>query len=92
MELADLHTFFVVAEEQSFARAARRLHRTPPAVSLAVKRLERRVGTALFSRETKPAELTPAGRLLAGYAGEIGRVQDEARGALARLRQRPGLP
>ena len=40
MELAELHVFLTVASERSFSRAAAKLHRTQPAVSQAIRRLE----------------------------------------------------
>ena len=40
MDLFQLETFLAVAEERSFSRAAARLHRTQPAVSQAVAKLE----------------------------------------------------
>ena len=42
MELSQLETFLAVAEERSFSRAALRLHRTQPAVSQVIRKLERR--------------------------------------------------
>ena len=86
MEFADLHTLLVVSEQQSFSRAATLLHRTQPAVSLAIRRLEQRVGATLFSRETKRPELTEAGRVLVAYAQRVSTLQEEARTALAHLR------
>jgi DNA-binding transcriptional LysR family regulator len=86
MDLAGLRTLLVVAQEGSFSRAAVRLHRTQPAVSLAVRRLEARVGATLINREAKRPELTEAGRVLADYAQRMWTVQDEARAALATLR------
>ena len=40
MELGQLETFLAIARERSFSRAAERLYRTQPAISLALKRLE----------------------------------------------------
>ena len=64
MELSELRVFLKVATERSFSRAAMKLHRTQPAVSQAVRRLEESVGERLFDRATKDASLTDAGRLL----------------------------
>ena len=44
MDLATLRVFLTVAAERSFSRAASRLHRTQPAVSQAVRRLEEELG------------------------------------------------
>ena len=40
MELNPLEAFLAVAEERSFSRAAARLHRTQPAVSQVISKLE----------------------------------------------------
>ena len=71
MELSELRVFLKVAAERSFSRAAMKLHRTQPAVSQAVRRLEDSVGERLFDRATKDATLTEAGRLLRDYAHGI---------------------
>jgi DNA-binding transcriptional LysR family regulator len=53
MDLAALKIFLAVAEERSFSRAAAKVHRTQPAVSQAVKRLEDDLGEQLFDRSSK---------------------------------------
>ena len=68
MDLAELQTFLTVASEHSFSRAAARLHRTQPAVSQAVRRLEEEVNARLFDRTAKGGRLTEAGRILLNYA------------------------
>ncbi|MBA2258719.1 MAG: LysR family transcriptional regulator, partial [Acidobacteria bacterium] len=47
MQLQDLNSFVAVAEERSFSKAARRLHRTQPAVIQAIRRLEEELGDRL---------------------------------------------
>jgi DNA-binding transcriptional LysR family regulator len=64
MDLGQLETFLVVAREKSFSRAAERLYRTQPAVSLALKRLEEELGETLLDRTTKGGSLTDAGTTL----------------------------
>ncbi|MCO5994939.1 LysR family transcriptional regulator [Actinoallomurus rhizosphaericola] len=61
MELRHLEYFVAVAEEQSFTRAAARLHIVQSAVSAAVKALERELGTRLLDRNSKRVLLTDAG-------------------------------
>ena len=63
-----------------------KLHRTQPAVSQAVRRLEESVGERLFDRATKDASLTDAGRLLRDYAERLLRLSEEAEGAVKDLR------
>lgn len=64
MDLGQLETFLVVAREKSFSRAAERLFRTQPAVSLALKKLEEELGETLLDRTTKGGTLTDAGTTL----------------------------
>src|SRR5882672_6589278 len=63
-----------------------KLHRTQPAVSQAVRRLEESVGERLFDRATKDAALTDAGRLLRDYADRLLRLSEEAETAVKDLR------
>jgi DNA-binding transcriptional LysR family regulator len=86
MELTELRVFLKVATERSFSRAAMKLHRTQPAVSQAVRRLEESVGERLFDRATKDATLTDAGRLLRDYADRLLRLSEEAEAAVKDLR------
>ncbi len=64
MELGQLETFLTIAREKSFSRAAERLFRTQPAISLALKRLEEELGELLVDRTTKGGTLTDAGETL----------------------------
>ena len=57
MELYSLQVFLTVATEKSFSRAAEKLLRTQPAVSLALQRLEQELGEKLIDRSGK--ELHP---------------------------------
>src|SRR5512147_3265472 len=86
MELSELRVFLKVSAERSFSRAATKLHRTQPAVSQAVKRLEESVGERLFDRATKDATLTEAGLLLRDYAERLLRLSEEAEGAVKDLK------
>jgi DNA-binding transcriptional LysR family regulator len=82
VDLAELRVFLTVAAERSFSRAARRLHRTQPAVSQAVRRLETELGERLFDRSYKDGTLTEAGLVLQGYAERLLRLSEEAEGAV----------
>src|SRR5512132_1474055 len=57
MDLAALKIFLAVAHERSFSRAAAKVHRTQPAVSQAVRRLEVELGERLvrLAEETESA-------------------------------------
>lgn len=61
LTLRQLRFFSVLVEEGHFGRAARRLSITQPALSNAIKQMERLVGAALLTRSTHQLELTPLG-------------------------------
>lgn len=85
MDLAELQVFAAVAQERSFSRAAARLHRTQPAVSQAVKRLEAELDERLFDRSSQGGRLTEAGEILLDYAQRLTLLKDEAEGAVREL-------
>lgn len=86
MELNQLETFLAVAEERSFSRAALRLHRTQPAVSQVIRKLEEAVGETLFDRAARDGSLTAAGQLLRDYAQRLLALRREASSALGELK------
>jgi DNA-binding transcriptional LysR family regulator len=86
MELNQLETFLAVAEERSFSRAAVRLHRTQPAVSQVVRKLEASVGEKLFDRAARDGSLTAAGVLLRDYALRLLALRREASSAMDELK------
>ena len=86
MELNQLETFLAVAEERSFSRAAVRLHRTQPAVSQVIRKLEAAVGETLFDRAARDCSLTAAGALRRDYARRLLALRREASSALDELK------
>jgi DNA-binding transcriptional LysR family regulator len=85
MDLAELQVFLTVAREGSFSRAAERLYRTQPAVSLAIRKLEDSLGQPLFVRGARPVRLTDAGTLLREYAERLLNLRDEVKKGLLEL-------
>src|SRR6266571_2121870 len=86
MDLGALRIFLAVAHERSFSRAAAKVHRTQPAVSQAVRRLELELGEQLFDRSSKTGTLTEAGRMLENYGQRIVRLAEETESAVRELR------
>jgi DNA-binding transcriptional LysR family regulator len=86
MDLASLQVFQTVARERSFSRAAERLYRTQPAVSIAIRKLEDWVGQPLFVRGSGARTLTDAGVLLSEYADRMLNLREEIRKGMQELR------
>src|SRR5215468_8099266 len=86
MDINQLEVLVAVAQEKSFSRAADSLHRTQPAVSQAVRRLEAELGEPLFDRSSKDGTLTAAGRVLFDYAQQMMNLRQHAHTAIRELR------
>jgi len=86
VDLASLQVFQTVVRERSFSRAAERLYRTQPAVSIAVRKLEDWVGQPLFVRGSGARTLTDAGVLLSEYADRMLNLREEIRKGMQELR------
>jgi DNA-binding transcriptional LysR family regulator len=86
MELYSLQVFLTVATEHSFSRAAEKLLRTQPAVSLALQRLEQELGERLIDRSGKDLILTDAGRIVLDYARRFESLHQELDNSLAELK------
>lgn len=79
MELKQLQTFLVLAEELNFTRTAERLNYAQSSVTTQIQSLEQEFGVQLFERLGKRIYLTEAGHRLLGYAKDMLRIADEAR-------------
>src|SRR6059036_3686619 len=86
MDLQALNIFLAVAHERSFSRAAAKVHRTQPAVSHAVRRLEADLGEELIDRSSKSGTLTEAGKVLQNYGQRLIRLADETESVMRELR------
>jgi DNA-binding transcriptional LysR family regulator len=86
VDLASLQVFQAVVREQSFSRAAEKLYRTQPAVSISIRKLEQWVGQPLFVRGSGARMLTDAGVLLVEYADRMLNLREEIRKGMNELR------
>jgi len=64
MDFRDLKYFEVIATEGNLARAAERVHRTQPALTKCIDRLEEALGSRLFEKDGRGMRLTAAGHVL----------------------------
>ncbi len=83
MDLDRLRIFQMVCEEGSVSRAAVRLFRTQPAVSMQLATLEAEAGVRLLTRNSRGVSPTPAGQRLLACAAELFRAQERLREAWA---------
>src|SRR6478672_12771281 len=86
MDINQLEVLVSVAQERSFSRAAQALHRTQPAVSQAIRRLEVELGEPLFDRSSKDGTLTAAGKVLFDFAQQMMNLRQHAHSAIRELR------
>jgi DNA-binding transcriptional LysR family regulator len=71
MDLRDLRYFETIAELQHVGRATAKLHRTQPALTSSIRRLEADCGTPLFERAGRGIRLTEAGKVLLKWAQRV---------------------
>lgn len=71
MDLRDLRYFETIAELEHIGRATEKLHRTQPALTSCVRRLEEACGAPLFEKDGRGIRLTAAGKVLQKWAQRI---------------------
>src|SRR5437899_6728632 len=86
MDINQLEVLVTVARERSFSRAADVLNRTQPAISQAIRRLEKEIGEVLFDRSSKDGTLTFAGEVLLEHARQMLNLRHTAKVALREMR------
>jgi DNA-binding transcriptional LysR family regulator len=87
-QIHELQVFRTVVHEGSFSRAAEKLFRTQPAISLAVQRLEAELGEKLLDRSGRELQLTDTGRIVLEYAERFHNLRGRLDAALAELRDK----
>ena len=87
MDLRDLRYFEVIATHQHMGRASAQLHRTQPALTSAVRRLEEDCGMALFERAGRGIKLSAAGDVLLKWARRMRFDADDAKRELAAMQR-----
>lgn len=77
-----LRYFWAVAQEGNLTRTAERLNVSQSALSVQIRKLEDRLGHALFERRGRQLHLTEAGRIALDHAESIFATGDELLGTL----------
>src|SRR3954463_10069253 len=71
IDVDQLRTFIAIVETGIFTKAAEVVHKTQSAVSMQMKRLEERLGKAIFARDGRASKLTEDGARLLDYGRRI---------------------
>lgn len=87
MELYQLRTFKMVAEEGHLTRAAKRMHASQPSISAHIKALEEELGISLFQRTPKGMILTSEGMKLKEHADKALAIVEEMVSQAGTLRE-----
>lgn len=88
MDLSQLEILVAAVEAGGVQKAAERVFRTQPAVSMSLRKLEQELGAPLFDRTNRGAYvLTATGELLYSSAKRILRLRDEALAEVRDLRE-----
>lgn len=87
MDLRDLRYFEVIAQLEHIGRATERLHRTQPALTSCIRRLEEDCGAPLFERAGRGIRLTGAGRVLLKWAQRMRFDVEDAKREIADIGQ-----
>jgi DNA-binding transcriptional LysR family regulator len=77
MDFRDLKYFEVIAAEGNLGRAAERLHRTQPALTKCIDRLEESLGARLFEKDGRGMRLTAAGQVLVKRTRQMALMVEE---------------
>ncbi|MEC8485081.1 MAG: LysR family transcriptional regulator, partial [Pseudomonadota bacterium] len=77
MEIKPLRYFLKVADTLSFTRASEQLFVAQPAISMAIKKLERDFDVTLFHRRDRKISLTDEGRVLYEHAKKLVQQADQ---------------
>ncbi|MEW6233535.1 MAG: LysR family transcriptional regulator, partial [Chloroflexota bacterium] len=86
LNVYQLNIFLAVVDSRSFSAAADRVHLTQPAVSLAIRALEKQLGVKLFQRDGPRLELTEAGEALLPAARNLVELSSRTEEAICALR------
>lgn len=91
MDISLLKEFIVLAQSETFLKAADILFISQPTLSRHIKNLEAELGVSLFERTTRSSKLTKYGHMLLPYAKEIVELHDKFSDELSEEKRQQGL-
>lgn len=72
---SEMRYVYEIYKERSFSKAAKNLFVSQPAISASIKKIEERLGAALFDRNSKPLALTEVGEIYINAIEEIMQIE-----------------
>jgi DNA-binding transcriptional LysR family regulator len=85
MDLRDLRYFETIAKLEHMGKASEELHRTQPALTSCIRRLEEECGFPLFEKAGRGIRLSPAGQVLLKWAQRLRFDVEDARREIAEI-------
>ncbi|MBQ5755550.1 MAG: LysR family transcriptional regulator [Oscillospiraceae bacterium] len=85
--LKGMDQIYAVYQERSFSKAAEKLYISQPALSNAIKKVEKELGLQLFDRSSSPVRPTPAGEYYIQGIQKIRAIEEEMEAHFAELRR-----
>ena len=83
----DMRYVYEVYKQKSFSKAAQALFITQPALSIAIGKLEDKIGMPIFDRSTRPISLTTAGRVYLRAIEQTRALEQDLRHQLDDIRE-----
>jgi len=83
LDTDQLRSFLAIVDTGSFTRASERVHKTQSAVSMHIKKLEERLGRALFDKQGRGVRLSEDGEKLVDYARRMLQIEATAIAAIS---------
>ena len=82
LDIKNLNTFILVAEMNSFTKAAEKLGYSQSTISFQIKQLEQELNSQLFERINHTVALTEKGREVLEYAHQIRKLTQELKSSV----------
>lgn len=83
----EMEYIFEVYKEKNFTRAAEKLYITQPALSMAIQKVEERLGVPVFDRSTRPLSLTDAGEAYIRHILHVKQLETELNQKIQDIRE-----
>ncbi|MDO4556403.1 MAG: LysR family transcriptional regulator [Lachnospiraceae bacterium] len=77
---------YMVYQEKSFSKAAKKMYVTQPCLSAMVKKVEKKIGAPIFNRNVTPIQLTDCGKMYIEYIEQVMQMEQQFENYLCDIR------